>query len=191
MSLMDIAKKANKKITNRFKVTYYDKDTKLFKEEVLETGSEAYDQIMPLAMDKDYDNILGEWVENDTPVGLVGTAKILSVRSGERSYMHVKIHYELKNGVPRFRDFNSVETLGFKIVKHSKTDGDILALELKDNSIEPLDRVDTKNLKHLLSVIQVFNNEVLSEATDDSLDEEDNDYSQYTQNYNSSFEETE
>lgn len=174
MSLIDIAKAANKSVTKRFKVTYYDKDAGLIKEEVLQTNSEEYNQIMPLAMDKEYDNITGEWVSDDTPIGVVGNAKVLKVRNGERTKMELPIHYQLQNGIPRFRDFKSFKTLGYKVVKHSTSDGDILALQLPSSEIEPLEHSDIKNLRHLLLAIQLFNNEMLAEASDDNLDDEKN-----------------
>ncbi|MHB9953613.1 hypothetical protein [Ligilactobacillus murinus] len=166
--------------TSKFRVTYTDSEQHLTKVEVVEVGTNRFNELALRAMSPEDENIVGTYVPDDTPVGLVGKAKQLHYREKGR-YIDKQINYEVKDGIISFLDFLPFDIYGYKIDRHKTDAGDILKVIIKSPEIIPLDKSKIRNLTYLLKRVQAFNDglldESLAEANSDFL-EEDNEESE-------------
>ncbi len=166
--------------TSKFRVTYTDSEQHLTKVEVVEVGTSRFNELALRAMSPEDENIVGTYVPDDTPVGLVGKAKQLHYREKGR-YIDKQINYEVKDGIISFLDFLPFDIYGYKIDRHKTDAGDILKVIIKSPEIIPLDKSKIRNLTYLLKRVQAFNDglldESLAEANSDFL-EEDNEESE-------------
>lgn len=160
------------KKTNKFQVTYTDSEQHLTRVEVVEVGTKRFNEIALRAMDPEEENIVGSYVPDDTPIGLVGKAKQLHYRE-KSGYVDKQINYEVKDGTIKFLDFLPFEIYGYKIDKHRTDSGDLLKVITKSAEIIPIDKATIRDLTYLLRRIQKFNDELLDELYAEEIDDSD------------------
>lgn len=166
--------------TSKFRVTYTDSEQHLTKVEVVEVGTSRFNELALRAMSPEDENIVGTYVPDDTPVGLVGKAKQLHYREKGR-YIDKQINYEVKDGIISFLDFLPFDIYGYKIDRHKTDAGDILKVIIKSPEIIPLEKSKIRNLTYLLKRVQAFNDGLLDESlaeVNGDFFEEDNEESE-------------
>ncbi|EDP6423500.1 hypothetical protein FVI60_08955 [Campylobacter jejuni] len=120
-------------------------------------------------MSPDEEHIVGHYVPDDTPLGLVGKAKKIHYRE-KGGYTDRQINYTVKNGMIELLDFHSFIIYEYRIDKVLTESGELLKVRLNDTEIIPIDKVRISNLTYLLRLIQKFNDELLDEILEESED---------------------
>lgn len=158
--------------TSRYYVKCTNKDTGVVTEEVVRYPEDSA-KVLEI-MNNDDMEIEKGFVADDTPVGIVGNAKMLKIHKDRRNVESIQINYDIEEGVPRFKDFKPIQLDKVKLCKNATDDGDLLKIVPDNQGITLVNITEMNNLRYLLRSVQQFNESLLLEADDDDDEENEN-----------------
>lgn len=160
------------KETSKYYVKKTNKETGLITEEVFDFQKDAA-KILIMINDDNMEIEKG-FVADDTPLGIVGNAKMLKIHKDRRNLESIQINYTIENGVPRFKDFKPIQLDKVKLCKDATNDGDLLKIVPDNQGITLVDITEMNNLRYLIRSVQQFNEALLLETDDNNDDNEEN-----------------